>query len=318
MSQVVNQRPFKDLIGDPKVTERFEKMLGDNSTAFLMSVLNCVQNNDKLQQADPQSVLMASAVAGTLNLPIDPNLGQAYIIPYNVKTKDENGKDVWVVKAQFQIGYKGLIQLGHRTRQFKAMNVVDVRKSELVEVNRLTGEYIFEWNQDQDARKELPVIGYVSYFGLTNGFSKMMYMTVKEINQHAKTYSKTYGNEFGRWTIDFDGMAKKTTLKLLLDKYAPKSVEMQKAISNDQGVFDADGSMKYLDNPKNQPIDLDELYERELKQINELLAIEGLVISEDERLNIDRIIEQKEVESYKKVIVLLTSRKPKTNNKKQK
>jgi recombination protein RecT len=240
------QRPFKDLIGDPKVKERFQEMLGKNSTSFLMSVLNCVQNNERLSQAEPQSVLMASAVAGTLNLPIDPNLGQAYIIPYNVKIKEKGKPDRWEIRAQFQIGYKGLIQLGHRSRQFLGLNVTEVREGEFKGIDRMTGKTEFDWIQDNDEREKLPIIGFVAYFKLTNGFEKSWWMTTKQMEAHGMKYSKTFKN--GQWQNDFIGMGKKTALKLLVDKFAPKSVEIQKAITNDQGVFDSDGEMKYLDN----------------------------------------------------------------------
>ena len=304
------QRPFKDLIGDPKVKERFQEMLGKNSTSFLMSVLNCVQSNERLAQAEPQSVLMASAVAGTLNLPIDPNLGQAYIIPYNTKIKEKGKADRYEMRAQFQIGYKGLIQLGHRSRQFLGLNVTDVREGEFKGVDRMTGKHEFEWIQDNDEREKLPIIGFVSYFKLTNGFEKSWWMTTKEMTAHGMKYSKTFKN--GQWQNDFVGMGKKTALKLLLDKFAPKSVDMQKAITNDQGVFDADGEMKYLDNGSNEPIEVEEIYSKQRARIDELLEIEGLTITEDETMNIERILDQKEVESYKKVVDLLESRKPKT------
>lgn len=243
------QRPFKMLIEDINVKDRFERMLGDNATAFLMSVLNCVNNNDKLQLCDPQSVLMAAAVAGTLGLPIDPNLGQAFIIPYKIKG---------VMKAQFQIGYKGLIQLGHRSQQFKGLNTSDVRKGEYIGVDRRTGDHEFKWIQDDDEREKLEIEGFVAHFKLVNGFEKDMYMTVKKMKWHGKTYSKTFTNQSGRWTIDFVGMGMKTVLKLLIDKYAPKSVDMQKAITSDQGIFDTDGSMKYADNPTNDVINLED------------------------------------------------------------
>lgn len=243
------QRPFKKLIEDIKVKARFERMLGDNATAFLMSVLNCVNNNEKLQLCDPQSVLMAAAVAGTLGLPIDPNLGQAFIIPYKIQG---------VMKAQFQIGYKGLIQLGHRAQQFKGLNTTEVREGEYKSVNRLTGKHYFEWIQDDDEREKLTIEGFVAYFELVNGFTKSMYMTTKKMKWHGAKYSKTFTNQSGRWVIDYVGMGKKTVLKLLIDKYAPKSVDMQKAITSDQGIFDTDGSMKYADNPTNDVVDLEE------------------------------------------------------------
>lgn len=260
------QRPFKDLINDPKVQERFDKMLGDNSTSFLMSVLNCVQNNHKLAECEPQSILMASAVAGTLGLPIDPNLGQAYIIPYNIKIKEAGKPDRWVKKAQFQIGYKGLIQLGHRSQQFKGLNSIEVRQGEYIGVDRMTGEMDFEWIQDDDEREKLPIIGFVAYFKLINGFEKSLYMTTSKMTAHGKKYSKTF--KFGQWQDDYVGMGKKTVLKLLIDKYAPKSVEMQKAIKTDQAIIDdyEGNKLSYADNDSNKIIDLDEQNEKEAKQ----------------------------------------------------
>lgn len=266
--EVIEQRPFKDLIKDVRTKERFEEMLGKNATAFLMSVLNCVQNNEKLAMCEPQSILMASAVAGTLGLPIDPNLGQAYIIPYNVKVKEAGKPDKYVMKAQFQIGYKGLIQLGHRSQQFAGLNSTEVRQGEYKGVDRMTGEHFFEWIQDNDDRENLPIIGFVAFFKLTNGFEKSMYMTRKQMSAHGMKYSKTFTFTTGRWSIDFPGMGKKTVLKLLIDKFAPKSVEMQKAIKTDQAIVgDYEGNrLNYIDNDDGKVIDLDEENAKEEKR----------------------------------------------------
>lgn len=298
-NDLIDQRPFKTMINDPKVQERFEKMLGDNSTAFLMSALNVVQGNNKLQTADPQSVLMACAVSATLNLPVDPSLSMAFIVPY-------------AGKAQFQIGYKGLIELGHRSQQYRGLNVSDVRGEEYKGIDRMTGRMEFEWIKDNDARYKLPITGYVAYFELRNGFSKALYMTENEITQHAAKYSKTFNHKDGQWKKNRPGMAKKTVLKLLLDKWSPKSVDMRKAIQADQAVIgDWDGNkLEYPDNP-NGVVDLDKLYADQLKKINDLMKIDGLTITEDDRMNIQRIIDEKEVESYKKVVILLESKKPK-------
>lgn len=247
MSNDKIQRSLKQMIRDPKVEERFQKMLGDNATSFLMSVMSVTQNNKMLATAEPESVLMAAARAATIALPIDPNLSQACIVPY---------KEKGVVKAQFQIMWRGLVQLGHRSQQFVGINVDTVHDGEYKGTDRLTGEHFFEWIQDNDERKKVPVIGYVAYFKLLNGFAKSSYMTKAETLAHGKKYSKSFST--GNWTKDFDGMSKKTVLKLLLDKFAPKSVEMQKAIESDQGIFDADGTMSYADNPTNDVIDLDE------------------------------------------------------------
>lgn len=250
---------FKNLIKDVNVKERFEEMLGNNATSFLLSMLNCVQNNEKLMECDPQSVLMAGAVAGTLALPVDPSLGMAYIIPY--------GK-----KAQFQIGYKGLIELGHRSQQFNKLNVSSVKEGELLNTNRLTGEFEFDWFQDQDERASKKTIGYVGYFRLLNGFSKSFYMTTTEIDKHAQKYSKSYKSPIGIWKKDPHAMSMKTVLKLLLDKYAPKSVELRKALRTDQAVIvDWEGdSLDYQDNPIEEPKTLDQLKEeKEMQRVIE-------------------------------------------------
>lgn len=262
----VKQRPFKDLIKDENVKERFQEMLGKNAQSFLMSVLNCVQNNVKLAECEPQSILMASAVAGTLGLPIDPNLGQAYIIPYNVKVKTPGKPDTWIKKAQFQIGYKGLVQLGHRSQQFKGLNTVEVREGEYKGIDRMTGEIEFQWIQDNDEREKLPIIGFVAYFKLINGFEKSMFMTKTQMTAHGMKYSKTF--KFGQWQDDFIGMGKKTILKLLIDKFAPKSVEMQKAIKTDQSILgDYEGNkLNYPDNDSNKIITLDEQNALEAKK----------------------------------------------------
>lgn len=261
---------FKELIKRDEVKDRFQEMLGDNSTSFLLSVLNCVQGNDKLLQCDPQSVLMASAVAGTLSLPVDPSLGMAYIIPY--------GK-----KAQFQIGYRGLIDLCHRSQQFAKLNVTDVREGELLKTDRLSGVLEFDWLQDQDERKQKPIVGYVGYFQLVNGFSKTFYMTIKEIEAHAKKFSKTFHFKGGVWQTEFDSMSMKTVLKLLLDKFAPKSVDMRKALKTDQAIInDWDGEfVDYEDNPVGEVKTIDKIKEekemqRVIDHINDAETIEIL------------------------------------------
>ena len=249
-NQTTERKTFKEVIKDDSVKERFAEMLGGGSAAFLISVLNCVQNNAKLQACDPNSILMAAAVSATLKLPVDPSLGMAYIIPYGQK-------------AQFQIGYKGIIDLCHRSRQFALINVTTVREGEFIEADRLTGQFKFEWVQDQNERNLLPISGYVAFFRLTNGFSKSFYMTDEEISAHGQKFSKTYNNSSGIWKKDRKGMAKKTTLKLLLDKYAPKSVEMGIAFKTDQAIVsDWEGNTNYIDNPQT-PLSLEQVQENE-------------------------------------------------------
>tara|TARA_R110000772_G_C13310310_1_gene440352 strand:- start:20795 stop:21679 length:885 start_codon:yes stop_codon:yes gene_type:complete len=267
--ETVAQTTFKELIKIDSVKERFGEILGKGSAAFLVSVLNCVQNNDKLQACEPNSILMAAAVSATLKLPVDPSLGMAYIIPY--------GK-----KAQFQIGYKGIIDLCHRSQQFSLINVTPVYEGEFLEVDHLSGEYKFEWNQDQDERKKMKITGYVAFFKLLNGFSKSYYMTDLEVSAHGSKFSKTYNFASGIWKKDRVGMAKKTVLKLLLDKYAPKSVEMGMAFKTDQAVVESwDGEvLAYEDNPQT-PLTLEQINEqqecnRAIKHISNAETIEVL------------------------------------------
>lgn len=261
MSELANQttavsekkkRDLKSLIKDPVVQEKFKEILGKNSSAFLMSVLNSTQNSPQLVEAEPQSILMASAVAATLNLPIDPNLGMAYLIPF--KDKRRNNQTF----AQFQLGYKGFIALCHRTGQFSRINVEVVYEGEIKYIDRLSGDISFEWIQDQDERKKRKMVGVVAFFKLNNGFEKTFFMTEAELEAHGKKYSQSYKANFGLWKDDPISMKKKTVLKLLLEKYAPKSVELMQAIKTDQSVVD-DYNGDKVHYPDNEPIDLDEL-----------------------------------------------------------
>ena len=202
---------------------KFTEMIGKKAPGFITSVINCVNNNQLLQKADNRSILMAASVAASVDLPIIPSLGMAYIVPYKGD-------------AQFQLGYKGLIELCQRSGQF--LSIIDevVYEGQLVKKNRFTGDYEF----NEDAKKSDKVIGYMAYFKLTSGFEKTMFMTIDEIKKHATQFSQSFRNKAGIWTDNFDAMARKTVLKMLLGKYAPKSVELQRAIIFDQAVVKGD------------------------------------------------------------------------------
>lgn len=240
---------FKELIEQEETKELFREMLGDRSTAFLNTALSLVIHDPQgLGKAEPKSVLNAVSAVASLDLLLDPSFGQSFITCYKVKEGIR-----WIVYAQFQIGYKGLIELGLRSNQFYTLNTSDVREGEYRGQDRLTGEIGFEWFDDQDERKNKKVVGYVAFFQLTNGFRKSLFMTVKEMQEHAKKWSKTNDSKDKEkgWGSDFDGMGLKTVLKLLLDRYAPKSTEMKKAIKFDQAVIeDIRGEkLNYVDNP---------------------------------------------------------------------
>lgn len=235
---------LKTMLGNESVKNRFQEILGKKAPGFISSVLSCVNSNYLLQSADPQSVLNSAVIAATLDLPVNPNLGFAAIVPY----KDKQRGNI----AQFQLMYKGLIELCLRSGQFAALIDEVVYEGQLVSKNKFTGEYVF----DEDKKTSDKVIGYMAYFRLVNGFEKTFYMTTEEVEAHARKYSQSYKKGFGVWKDDFDIMARKTVLKLLLAKYAPKSIEMQQAIIFDQAAVKNDlveksveeAEIEYVDN----------------------------------------------------------------------
>lgn len=235
-----NSLTVKTLFSRDDIRKRFEELLGKRAPAFITSVLQAVNSSDLLKDADPVTVLNAAATAASMDLPLNQNLGFAYIVPYNVKQSDGSYRTM----AQFQIGYKGFIQLAQRSRQFLTISSATVYEGQLVESNPLTG-YKFDWSVKSDK-----VIGFVAYFKLINGFEKQLYMTVEEVKAHGLKYSKAFKKGEGMWVTNLIGMAHKTVLKLLLCRFAPLSIEMQKAVITDQAIVnDIDGQdVTYADN----------------------------------------------------------------------
>lgn len=233
----------------PAVAKRFSDILGKKSAGFISSLVS-LSKTKALAVADPNTVVASALIAASLDLPIVPTLGFAAIVPfYDSKTKQ--------TLAQFQIMTKGLIQLAQRSGQYKTINVAAVYEGDIKGYNRFTGEIEFDTSHVPDASKE--PIGYVAYMQLTNGFEKYLYMTADELKAHGLRYSQTFKKGFGLWKDNFDAMAKKTVLKLLLSKYGPLSVDMQMqlAMQADQAAIRmesiedtdiADATMEYVDN----------------------------------------------------------------------
>lgn len=265
------------LMNREDVKNRFQEILGDKSAGFISSVIN-VAKDPGLVDAEPTSILASAVVAATLDLPVDKNLGFAYIIPYNTKKGN-----AWVKEASFQIGYKGFLQLAMRSNQYKTINAGPIYEGELKSTNRLTGE--IELNNDPELLEKieegsLKIVGYLAYFKLLNGYEKAIYMTRKQVDNHAMRYSKTYNSsnadvrKNSKWVTDFDDMATKTVLKRLLSKYGPLSIDMQKALKVDQASFnddviktgDIEGNISYPDN------DGTPVYEADYKSESETAA----------------------------------------------
>ena len=253
---------IKQYIQSPDVKTRIKELLKEREPQFVISLLSAVNSNPTLANCSPQSIMNAAMTAASMDLPINQNLGFAYIIPYKGL-------------AQFQMGYKGFIQLAQRSGQFKTINVSDVRKGEIKKINRLSGEIVFEWIED---RLKLPVVGYVGYMELTNGFKKTLYMTVEELKAHGLRFSQTMKKGFGLWTSDFDAMASKTVIKLLLAKYAPLTVDMQTAQLADQSIIKGEGNFEYVDNVPELPeaVAKDKEKERLIKHIKDSKTVKEL------------------------------------------
>ena len=242
-TQVQTQKKgFSQLLDSPAIKQRIEEVLGERKTQFITSALSLFNSNQQLQNCEPSSIFNACLTATSLGMPINNNLGFAYIIPY--------GKE-----AQFQIGYKGFRQLAINSNQYKELDVKPVFEGQLIEDNSFRG-FHFDWKQKETDK----IIGYASYFQLLNGFESIYYMSVQDIEKHAKKYSQTYKKGFGNWKDEFEKMAKKTVVKLHLNSgFAPLSIEMQKAQELDQTVIN-DNGYKYADN---EPLDLDSLNQQE-------------------------------------------------------
>lgn len=274
------QKPktIQQLLKTDMIAKSAERTLGNRGQQFLTSVLTLANSNEKIAECEPYTLYNACLTAATLDLPINQNLGFAYIVPYyNNKTK--------TTEAQFQMGYKGFIQLAIRSGKFVRIGVNPVYDGQLAGFEDFSGEPLFDFNAEHTET----VVGYMAYFELTNGFRKVDYMSVADLEAHGKKYSQTYKKGFGVWKDNFDAMAKKTVIKLLLSKFAPLSTQMEQAIVQDQKAGD-----EYLDNKitfeiadaeiADVPIDVEPSEETYLDepsiQINEFVVEESIVEGE--------------------------------------
>ena len=224
------------ILDGEKYRKRFDELLGKRTPQFISSLVSMINDNKDLQEAfyqSPMSVIKSALQAATYDLPIDPALGFAYIVPFNNKIKAEDGSEYWKKQATFVIGYKGMTQLCLRTGAYARIpDAVDVREGELVSYDRLTGDAEFRWIEDEDEREKLPIVGYAGYFRLKNGAEKTIYMSRKQIEKHEEKNRKGKYKSKG-WREDFDAMARKTVIRRLCGKYALMSIEYQDSADRD-------------------------------------------------------------------------------------
>lgn len=235
---------------------------GKDGQRFISAIVSATTANPALQECSNGSILSAAILGESLKLSPSPQLGQYYLVPFKDK---EKGK-----VAQFQLGYKGYIQLAIRSGQYKKLNVLGIKEGELIRFDPLNEEIEVQLIEDEDAREATETVGYYAMFEYTNGFKKAMYWSKKKMEAHALKYSQGYaadkrkGTSWTFWSKDFDGMAYKTMLRQLISKWGIMSIEMQSAIDADMAVINDDGTKDYVDNqPEPQVIEAEAVMEAE-------------------------------------------------------
>ena len=218
-------------------------LTGKKGDQFISAIISAVSTNPALQECDHSTIFSAALTGAALNLSPSPQLGQFYMVPFN---DNKNGRKV----AQFQLGYKGYIQLAIRSGHYKKLNVLAIKEGELVKFDPLNEEIEVNLIEDEEKRESAKTIGYYAMFEYTNGFRKAIYWSKKKMEAHALKYSKGYAAKKGYtfWEKDFDGMGFKTMLRQLISKWGIMSVEMQTAYERDNAVVNEDGSVDYVDN----------------------------------------------------------------------
>lgn len=278
--QATTKPKFSVAIQSDTYKNLINRTLGDKdrATRFIASVSSAVATNQSLQECDAGTILSGALLGESLNLSPSPQLGQYYLVPFN-----DNKKGYKV--AQFQLGYKGYIQLAIRSGQYKKLNVLAIKKGELIKYDPLNEEIEVKLIEDEEERENAETIGYYAMFEYTNGFKKSLYWSKRKMLTHADKYSQAFslnatsgkypkvsyedyeaGNYNKKdewlyssyWYKDFDGMAYKTMLRQLISKWGIMSIDMQQAMEQDMATINTDGTYEYVDNEdvsQIQPID---------------------------------------------------------------
>ena len=260
------QKTFSSyLMGETVKKKIVETVGGANGQRFITSILSAVSTNPTLQECENGSIISAAFLGEALKLSPSPQLGQYYLVPYNKTIKNSDGSSYQIKIAQFQMGYKGYIQLAIRSGYYKKINVLAIKEGELIKYDPLAEEIEVNLIEDDEVREETPTIGYYAMFEYENGFRKALYWSKKKMLVHADKYSMAFNkNDYTRllegnipqkdmwkyssfWYKDFDGMAYKTMLRQLISKWGIMSIDMQKAFERDMAAIKEDGSYEYVD-----------------------------------------------------------------------
>ena len=250
---------FSAYISGESMRNRINQIIGGkDGPRFITSIISAVSVNPTLSECEYGSIISAAMLGESLKLSPSPQLGQYYMVPYDNKKTDTK-------KAQFQLGYKGYIQLALRSGEYADIDALEIREGEYKGRDPQTGKYRFSFIEDDEERESLPIIGYMAYFEYLNGFRKVIYWSKTKMEKHADTYSKAFSlaayqklqrGEIPKsdmwkyssyWYSDFDGMAFKTLLRNIISKWGIMSIEMQKAFESDTAVINEDGTAQYVD-----------------------------------------------------------------------
>ena len=238
------KQTFSAFLGTDAMKKKINEMVGgEKGQQFITAIISAVSTNPQLAECDNSTILSAALVGQALNLSPSPQLGQYYMVPFN---DSKRGCKV----AQFQIGYKGYIQLAIRSGYYKKLNVLAIKEGELIKYDALNEDIEVKLIEDEEEREKAQTIGYYAMFEYLNGFRKTLYWTKKHMEAHAEKYSMGYKAHKGYtfWEKDFDGMAYKTMLRQLISKWGIMSVDMQKAMESDMAEIKEDGTYEYVDN----------------------------------------------------------------------
>ena len=280
MNQLQGKPKFSLAIQSDKYKRLINNTLSDPKRAakFIAAISSAVATNASLQQCDAGSILSGALLGEALNLSPSPQLGQYYLVPYDKKQYNQQTKTWEVIEsnAQFQLGYKGYIQLAIRSGQYKDIDVIEVREGEYKGRDRITGKHQFEFIEDEVERENKEIIGYMAYFEYLNGFYKNLYWSKEKMQKHALEYSQAYASDvkkntnYSFWSKDFNGMAFKTMLRQLISKWGVMSIDMQEALTKDMSVVKDDGTYDYIDNQTTSPqIITGETLNTEVQKVNE-------------------------------------------------
>ncbi len=279
------QKKFSVEIQSETYKNLINRTLGDKDRAarFIASISSAVATNSSLQECDAGTILSGALLGESLNLSPSPQLGQYYLVPFNKTLKKVDGTSYQIKVAQFQLGYKGYIQLAIRSGQYKKLNVLAIKEGELIKYDPLNEDIEVRLIENEEDRENAKTVGYYAMFEYTNGFKKSLYWSKKKMLSHADKYSQAFslnatkgkyprvsyedfeaGNYEKKdewlyssfWYKDFDGMAYKTMLRQLISKWGIMSIDLQQAMEQDMATINTDGTYEYVDNEQEilQPI----------------------------------------------------------------